>query len=575
MKKSNIGFLVVTGIVCILAYFPTFRHGFTNFDDQVQIAENPYIQNFGPSSIVEIFSSTFVGMYQPVTTLISGIFTSLLGLKGSTIHALSLVFHFLNGVLIFMLLQRFFNNKLIVYLLFSLFLLHPMQVESVAWASALSTLTFNFFLLLSFNFYCNFFSSNKKTDYTLSLIFFVVSCLAKSAAIILPLLLILFDWFKHRTLKTNYLNKIPFLAISVLFGVITITSRESSGHISDLSETFSLIERAFLIGHSILFYPSKFIIPIKLSAFYPYPELINGSLPLAYYFSLPIILLLLGLVYKFKKNSLVWFGTLWYFIAIGLVLQFIPVGNQITTDRYIYLPMVGLLLILGALLSKIKSKSIIYSLFLVPLIFGYLSHERTKVWENDQTLWSSVLEVYPNVAQAYNNLGSYSLKENQAQKAFEQFNKAIQLQGNYADAYSNRGNIYSNNGKSVEAINDFTTAINLEPHADAYFNRANEYAKLKKLDFALTDYTKSLSLKPTADTYTNRAYAYLNSNNIPSAKADLEAAIKLNPKFDRAYFLYGMIEFNVGSRDVACTYFKQAAALGNATAKKAAAENCF
>ena len=574
MQKQNVFFFLILAITSFFAYFPTFFHQFTHFDDYVQIVENPYLHNFSINSIAEIFTNTFVGMYQPVTTLISGITIALFGLEGSSIHILSWLIHLINGILVFKILIRFLTNTTALYILVALFVLHPLQVESVAWASALSTLVFSFFVMLSFIHYLNFSTSNKKRDYLLTLLFFIIGCFAKSAAIFLPLLLVAYDWFKDKTFRVNYLNKIPFVIIAIIFGIITLLSRQSSGHLSDLSETYGFLDRIFLICHSILFYPLKFLTPFELSAFYPYPKLIEGNLPWLFYLSLPILTGLLFLVFKFRKHSLVWFGMLWYFVSIGLVLQFIPIGNQLTTDRYVYLPMIGFLLILGHFLSKIKSKPVLFSFLIIPVFFGILSHKRTAIWENDKTLWNSVLNIYPNVAQAYNNLGSYALKQNKPKVAFSQFNRAIQLQGNYADAYSNRGNIYSQKGQTRKAIKDFSRAIELQPHADAYFNRANEYSKLKKLELAISDYSNSIALNPNEDTYTNRAFTYLNQNKIKLAKADLKTAVLLNPKFDRAYFLSGMIELNTGDKESACNYFEKSANLGNQAAKKARVENC-
>ncbi|MBL4709389.1 MAG: tetratricopeptide repeat protein [Flavobacteriales bacterium] len=564
--------LLIIGLFSI--YFSSLHHNFTHLDDHVQVVENLSIRSIDIESITHIFSSTTVGMYQPLTTLFNAIIYQNFGLNAFYYHFLSLLFHLFNSILVFKLLSYFFKSKNLSFFLSFLFAFHPMQVESVAWVSALSSLTFTFFFLASIFSYFNYRKSYKKKFYYIALVLFILACLSKSSAVILPIILILFELFQGDKVRSIWKNKISFLFVSIFFGIITLLSRESAGHLSDLSENFDWIDRIFLVSHSILFYPFTFLFPFKLSAFYPYPEIENSSLPILYYLS-PIVLVGLSiLIYKFKSNRKIWFGTIFYFIGIALVLQIIPVGNQITTDRYIYLPMFGLLIILASVLSKLQDKKAFNVLFLIPLFLGFLSFERSKIWKNDEQLWKSVLEEYPNVSQAYNNLGSSALENKKPQEAFNYFDKAIQLQPSYADAYSNRGNLYSQSGKSSEAIKDYSKAIALKEHADAYFNRGNEFSKVGDLNSAVVDYTKSLSLTPKSDTYTNRAFAYLKLNKTALAKNDLNQALTIDAKFDRAIFLMGLIERNSGNQQLACQFFQKAMSLGNVNAKSAYLKSC-
>ena len=256
------------------------------------------------------------------------------------------------------------------------------------------------------------------------------------------------------------------------------------------------------------------------------------------------------------------------------MLQFVPFGNQITTDRYIYLPLFGLLLILGSALQKVKESNLLVAAVIPIFILTTTSFKRVQIWQNDQTLWESVIETHPTVSQAYNNLGSFALKQNQSQQAFNYFNQAIQIQPNYADAYSNRGNLYAQAGNSSAAIKDFDTAIRLRPHADAYFNRANEFSNLNRLNEAISDYSESIKLDPRADSYTNRAFAYLKIQKVTLAQQDLKKAQQINPRYARAYFLEGIIEQNIGNKNAACSAFLKAANLGEANARKTYNQNC-
>tara|TARA_B110000046_G_scaffold25332_1_gene24762 strand:+ start:23122 stop:24855 length:1734 start_codon:yes stop_codon:yes gene_type:complete len=576
MKRNNrFLYIFAIAITACAIYLPAINNSFTYLDDHVQVVENPFVKTLDFNSIKGIFSSFFVGMYQPITTLFYAITYSLSGLSPAAFHILSLVIHVTNSMVVFKLLQSFFNSKKINFLLTILFLVHPMQVESVAWISALSNLLFSFFFLTAFWSYLSYRATGNSKYIVLCFILFLLSCASKSVAVVFPVILIAYDYYQPNKIDIKLLlQKIPFLTVSVSFGVVTILGRETAGHLSDLTGTFSALDRVFLVSHSILFYPIKFLIPFHLSAFYPYPVLSNGALPVLYYLSPVLIIGLLVAIIRVRKKKLLIFGSAWFAITIALVLQFVPFGNQITADRYIYLPLFGLLLILGFLLQKLKDSKLIL-LFSIPLILlSFLSFQRAQIWENDEILWTSVVETHPNVSQAYNNLGSFALKSKQAKEAFDYFNQAIEIQPNYADAYSNRGNLFAQSGNSSAAMRDFNKAIQLKPHADAYFNRANEYSKLNHLNEAISDYKKSIELDPKVDSYTNRAFTYLKLKNIILAKQDLKTAQKLNPNYGRAFFLEGIVEQNIGNKQAACAAFLKAANLGEKSAKEAYSQTC-
>ena len=572
--KRDLLFFIILITACLSVYYDSLSFNFTYLDDQVQVVNNTAIQSISWENLKHIFSSTSVGMYQPITTLIYAFEYQINGLNPVVFGIFSLIFHIVNCLLVFQLLRKLGINGLLNYFLVSLFALHPMQVESIVWVSAFSNLVFSTFFLLSLIYFLSVENQQSKKQLGWSLIFFILACLSKSMAITLPVILVFYQLVSKRFGKINWIQFIPFFVISIVFGLITIFSRESAGHLSDLSVQFDWIERIFLISYSVLFYPFKFLFPLELSVFYPYPELTNGFLPWVYYLSFPLIILLFSLFWKNRKKLPLVFGVGFYLIAISLVLQLIPVGNQLTTDRYIYLPMVGFLLILAHFLVKLN-RSILYILFIIPVAFAFKSHQRTTIWENDQLIWEDVIEKYPRVAQAHNNLGSYLLTKNQKSEAFKQFNLAIKYKPYYADAYSNRGNIYAQQGKVEQAISDFNDAVKLRPHADAYFNRANIYAQQGKVELALSDYSESLKIKKSADAFTNRAFVYLRIKSIDLALEDLNQAIALRPNFNRAYFLMGIAYQMKQNRPKACEAFATAIELGSENAKAAYRDYCL
>ncbi len=569
LKNLLLYLLILLGLVFI--YKHSLNYDFTHWDDYEQVVENLNIHNLSFSKTAEIFSSTTVGMYQPITTFIYAIIYKIAGSDAFNFHLASLVFHWLNCILLIQLLRFFKLDFIPTTIAATLFAFHPMQVESVAWVSAFSTLTFTFFSLTSILFFIHKKGSNSK--YWLSLTFFLLACLSKSAAVFLPVfLLFLLHTNPFHIKKKEVALMVPFFLISFAFGIITILSRESAGHLSDISQSFSLFERVFLVSHSYLFYCTKFILPFDLSAFYSFPDA-EPTLPILYYLSPIAIAFLLYAIWKLREKKEIIIGFALYTLSLLLVLQIIPVGSQITTDRYIYFPMIGILLAFIPLLKLINNK-LSYILLLVPAFLAFKSHHRTKVWENDKTLWTDVINKNADVPQAYNNLASFELEENNLEKALLNVNKAIILKPNYADAIANRGNIYSQIGQNDLAFKDFEKAIQLKPHADAYFNRGNLYTQTAQFNKAVNDYSQSIKLKASPDAFTNRAFCYLQLNNERNALQDLNFTIQQYPKFSSAYYLRGMLFIKKKKKIEACQNLSKASELGNKQAKEAISKFC-
>lgn len=567
--------LLLIFFLSLIAFFPGLNNDFTHLDDQVQVVENTNLQSLDWQNIKAIFSSTSVGMYQPISSFLYAITYQFNGANAFSFHLLSLLFHLLNIFLVFTLLQKLKLEKAKALLLTAIFALHPMQVESVSWVSAFSNLIFSYFYLLALIKYRDFQLQKRGKQIALTLLFFILALLSKSSAVTLPLALLALDYFeKQKITFKDWLNKLPFFALSIVFGLITVFSRESAGHLSDLSVQFDWFDRLFLISYSVFFYPLKWLFPFELSAFYPYPELSNGFLPWIYYASSIVLLAVFWMLWKQRKRTYLILGSLFYLFSISVVLQIIPVGNQLTTDRYIYLPMLGLLLIVYELTQSIPIKKLLPFFAVWAILLLVASHQRTKIWANDQLIWEDVIDKHPKVAQAHNNLGSYLLQKGQAQKAFKHFNQAVQLKPYYADALSNRGNLYSQQGNTQKALQDFNEAIKHRPHADAYFNRANEYVRLGELQKAITDYSESAALNASPDTYTNWAYALLQLKKVSEAEDKLQKALQLNPQFAQAHFLSGMLAQQQNEMTKACVHFQKAAQQNHSQAKQAMGRFC-
>ena len=245
-------------------------------------------------------------------------------------------------------------------------------------------------------------------------ILFLLSLFSKPAAISLAPLLILIHYYSGRSFAGKAIfEKIPFFIVSIGFGVLTIFSQNSFNALSNISPDFSIIDRIFLISYSSMFYIVKLFYPFRLSAVYYYPELVNGKLPLVYYFAPLGIALIFFLIIKLKKirHELI-FGFIFYFITIALVVQFIPVGFAIAADRYAYVSYIGLFYIPAKLycdyidnkfrnFNKTLNHYIIFIIIIIAGLFSILSFERNKIWKDGVILFDNVIEQYPTTGHAY------------------------------------------------------------------------------------------------------------------------------------------------------------------------------
>ncbi|MFQ5825434.1 MAG: tetratricopeptide repeat protein [bacterium] len=564
-----LGILAIT----LIAYLPSFGNGFTNWDDQLQITNNDTIKELSLGSVKTFFTTYYVGMYQPIVTLSYAIEHYFFGLNPKSFHIDSVILHLLNISLVYGLIYLLTKRLEVAVIVSSFFALNPMQVEAVAWISARSTLLYSFFYLGALNGYL--FYIKNKYDYKylyLSLVLFTFSVLSKSAAVSLPALLILMDFYYQRKLtKKLVLEKVPYFMLSLIFGIVTIWSRRSVANPSEISESFPLFDRLFLANHSLLFYLVKLITPFNQSAFYPYPEKTENLLPLEYYIApFIIILIILGIYKAGKYKRDIVFGISFFLIPISLVLQVVPVSSQIVADRYTYIPIIGFTFLLGfgykmVLENRHKLKNMMNIILMgYLLLFAVLSYNRTKVWENSLTLWSDVISKYPKEFTAWHNRANARSDLGDLNGAIADYNMAIKIRPGRAEAYSNRGNAKKDLRDFHGAIKDFNKAIELKPdYADAYSNRGIAKGNLSDFRGAIEDFNKAIQLKPDYyEAYFNRGITKGALGDHQGEIEDYTTAILYKPDFGAAFFLRGMAKIEIGQKDAGCLDLQQANKLG-------------
>lgn len=576
--KSYIPWLIFAMFgITVISYFPSLSNQFTNWDDPGYVLENELVKSLSGTNIKAIFSQYVLGNYHPITILSYAFNFSISKFTPFGYIFTNLVFHLMNVYLVYVITKKLFNTT-IAFITAILFGIHPMHVESVAWIAGRKDMLYTFFYLGGIYFYLKFCEGDKTLksqviNYILILSFFVLSLLSKAVAVTLPVIFFLIDYLLKRKFSYKMIfEKIPFLILSVIIGFIAIKAQKSSGSILDVP-VFSYFQAIIIAAYSAIFYIFKFILPINLSAFYPYPDSIPQSLPWNYYASFILfIALLFSIFIPFRKNRILVFGLMFFLITVALVLQFFSVGSAVAADRYTYLPYMGLSIIIGYYFDKIQKgeikvlqqfrNGIKFIGIAVILIFTYITFNQTKVWATSETLFTNVINNYSNVPVAYNNRGNYySLKE-KYDSAFDDYCMAIKMNKSFQNAYVNRANIYSLKGKFNESIEDYTNAINLNPKDfNAYFNRSVTYSKLKMFEKALIDCNIADEIKPASpNVIVNRADILFNLNRYKEAIENYNRYLTFNINSDITLYNIGKAYFNFGDFQKAVDYFNQAAA---------------
>lgn len=453
LPKGSNGNLLWIGAILLLTFivfFPALNNALTNWDDPHYLNDNPLIRSLSAQNIKKIFTEVFFGNYQPLHIFSYAIEYHFYKLNPVGYHTTSVVMHLIVTFLVYRFVLLLSENNAIALITALLFGIHPLHVESVAWAAERKDLLYAMFFLGSLICYIRYIKEQQKLKFIFfAFFFFVLSIMSKAMASSLPPVLILVDYFYGRKFNTKIvIEKIPFFAIAGLFGFIAAHTASTTGQVS--LHVFNLFERILFANLNLLSYVAKLLIPVQLSSFYPYPHRIDGHLPYYCYVApLVVIGLLVLIIRSAKKTKVILFGAGFFVACIFLVLQLFPVGPTIISERYSYLPSIGFFFVIAwfiqqAILKRPASKTAMYIVLGAYCLFlSVTTYARCDVWKDSITLWSNVLEQFPNVGVALNNRGNiYGKEKGDLDRAMADFNRSIQYDPTYENAYVNRGIVY-------------------------------------------------------------------------------------------------------------------------------------
>jgi tetratricopeptide (TPR) repeat protein len=555
IKNPTLLRAVIVYFVIILAtlsvYLPVNDFEFINYDDDTYVIHNPRVLGgLTFKNILWSLTAIEVSNWHPLTWISHMTDIQIFGLNAGDHHLTSVGFHILNTVLLLVWLNtmtgEFWKSSFVA----ALFALHPLHVESVAWIAerkdVLSTF-FCFLALLSYTHYCQ---KKNRQQYLLSLFFFICALMAKPMVVTLPFVFLILDYWPlkrfpevfskkipfhdKRVLGHLLVEKIPFLMFSFLSCWITLLVQ----HSAVISvETFPLIPR---IANSLISYTeylAKIVYPFPLAVLYPHPRMFSLWKFIA---SLFVVLSISFLaIRKHRHRPWLAVGWFWYIGTLVPVIGLVQVGVQGYADRYTYIPLIGLFIMIAWQVPEMaqswKHKTIALSVSAAGILsmLWILTSFQIRHWENSITLFEHALKSTSENFVAHNNLGVSLAEKGNYNEAIVHYRDAIRIFPGFADPYYNLGFISNKQGNFHEAIFHYQNAIAYNPNsAQSYYSLGNCYFELKQIDNAIIYFAKALKIRPDyVEAMNNLGISLALVGKSDESFALFKKAIRINPDF--------------------------------------------
>ena len=514
-------------VLPLLVYVQVYNFKFLWDDGNSAIGHlnNLYVQVPSIKHVVHVFTNPFFGMYVPIYYLSWGSIKWLaipleLSVSG-VLHISNVVMHIINGLLVFVLIRQFTTSRYATLVGALFFLLHPIQVESVAWSSEFRGLLASFFSLLVIYFYMK-----NKTLY-FALLLLVLALLSKPSAAAAPLFIFAINHFYYKfSFKANIIKVLPFIVIVVIIAAVTYIIQTTTG-VDDLSQhVIPYWQRPLVWLDSIIFYLYKIIIPYSLGASYALSPQFIVSQWWFYPLSIPALMLfVLSYLLRDKYPLLVLAFVLFIvgFLATSGLISFAFQKYSIVADRYMYFSFIGISLAISLALEMAGKKYLFIIFIVILLVFASLSAFRQiPIWKDTFSLWqhSRSLEAVPSYAKVnlsaalYNNRHEFEHIENKGLELAEkgEIDNAI-------DIFDYLLEHYLDNGR-----------YNFE-YSNLFYNRGVLNVKRKQFKQALPDFIKAIQINPKNIQAMNaKLFAYINLEQYKKAWLEVANILAIKEK---------------------------------------------
>jgi len=548
------------GTATIVVYEQVRHNEFVNYDDYDYVTGNQHVQSgLNLKGIVWAFSKTTSANWHPLTMLSHTLDCQLFGLNPKWHHLVNLLFHTINTLLLFWVLKDMTGALWRSAFVAGLFALHPLHVESVAWIAERKDVLSTMFWMLTIAGYVRYVRRHNVTWYLATLFLFALGLMAKPMLVTLPFVLLLLDyWPLNRLSRYAVFEKLPFFVLSAISSAITFFVQHSSGAVMRIG-SLSLNIRIANTPVSYAKYILKMFWPAKLAVLYPY-----GSVSLSYWVAIAagagLLVVSILVVLSASKHRYLPAGWFWYLGTLVPVIGLVQAGNQAVADRYTYIPLTGLFIIIAwslpELLAGRRYRNIVLGVSAtgVLIVLSICTYIQVRYWRDSITLFEHALSVTTRNYVAHNNLGVAIQSKGKLDEAMAHYRKSLDIYPEYEHALFNTGFVLHLKGKPDEAVSYYRKAISVKPnYADAYYNLGLVLKAQGRPDEAISYLRQTIKFRPDfAEAYNELGGISLSRGKFEEAVDYYRGAIGVKPDYAQAYY-------NLGNAFVSQSKFKEAA----------------
>lgn len=608
LLKPSLTYILLTALV-LGVYSQVLGHSFVFFDDDGYVSRNARtVAGLNWENVQWAFSTFELANWHPLTWLSYFLDVELFGQDAGVMALENALLHLVNVFLLHHLFRRLGIQPVVALILSAVWAIHPLNVESVAWISQRKTVLSTIFLFLGLLSYLRYVESPSFKRHGIVSIWLLLSLMAKPMAVTFPAMLLLLDGYPlkrvdYASLTPSQLfrscwplvrEKLPWIAIIVASCTLTMFSQKDGGAVVSF-EYFPLIYRLGSVVYAYATYLTQLAVPWKLSMLYTYRpqpwEVQCAAVILA--------IISLAAVLRWRRNPAFFTGWMWYLGTLVPVIGIIQVGSQSLADRYMYVPMIGLLLVAAAPLQRLLERAAVKVLVATSAVicaFAALAWQQTALWKNSETLFTNAINIIGPHPFLTNNLGVFYLNRGRPDLALPHFLRSIVGTSDYSRGYSNIALCMILNGSPAKAIPYLEATLATNPnHLNSRIIYGLALIRCDRAQEGL-DVIESTLQTTTEDQRSARAsgsyYRGLALDALGRSEEgirEIEAALALNPTMAEAYNDLGTIYARLGNFTMALAATRRSVVisrdfpealynLGNLLSKtgdKANAEICF
>ena len=590
----------IVAVVTCVTFLPVLWNEFVDWDDYDNLVNNPHYRGLGWSQLRWMFTTFHMGPYQPLSWVTYGLDYLIWGMNPAGYHLTNLMLHAANAVFFFFISRRLIavalstpnyqgSWQLDVSAGFAalMFAIHPLRVESVAWATERRDVVSGFFFLGTIYGYLRANSksqddSRSKRWLTTALVAYVLSLLGKATAMTLPVILLLLDIYPLRRLNGGLRSwwtpaqrkvlreKIPFVIPAIAFAIIALVGQQQASAVKSLA-SYSLESRLAQAFYGASFYLWKTFVPVRLSPLYeisPHFSPWDFSILAGAAATIVVTLVLYLLRNRWPAGLACWAYSV---VTLGPVLGIVSTGPQLVAERYSYLSCLSWAVLAGGMLFYALQRPvqraagvrpalmIIGAALVIVVLFTSLTWRESGVWSNTETLWRHVLRFDPNSSIAHYNLGRFLAKQGKHAEAISHYRQALDIRPD-ADTHNNLGLLLALRGDVDDSLGEFHRALQIDPnYSKAFFNLGRVYARQGELDEAVQNYRQALKLSPNeVEIYVGLGNVLARQGHLEEATALFQKAIEINPGFADAHVALARTLAAQGEKEGAEKHYQRA-----------------